>query len=57
MLTKEEYVSQMQAKLDEWSAEIDELEAKARKKQAQATQGYNERFLNYELRRTRCLSS
>ena len=44
MLTKEEYVSQMQAKLEEWSAEIDELEAKARKKQAQATQGYNERL-------------
>lgn len=44
MLTKDEYVSQMQAKLDEWNAEIDELEARARKNQAQAAPGYNERL-------------
>jgi uncharacterized coiled-coil DUF342 family protein len=44
MLTKDEYVAQMKAKLDQWSAEIDELEAKARKKRAQGTQSYNEQL-------------
>ncbi len=30
MGTRDEYVKQLQAKLDEWNAEIDKLEAKAR---------------------------
>ncbi len=41
MSTREEFVAQMQAKIEEWNAAIDELQAKARKKQAQATQDYH----------------
>lgn len=44
MSKRDEFVAQMQAKLDEWNAEIDELEAKARKRQAQATQDYHARL-------------
>lgn len=42
MSTKDEYVAQMKAKIDEWNAEIDELEAKSRKAEAQVAQKYNQ---------------
>lgn len=38
MTTKNEYVAMMQAKLDEWNAHIDELEARARKAKAREAQ-------------------
>lgn len=41
MNKRDEFVAQMQAKLDEWNAEIDELEAKARKQKAQTTANYH----------------
>jgi len=44
MSTRDEFVAQMQAKLDEWNAEIEELEAKARKQKAQATADYHARI-------------
>jgi uncharacterized protein YdeI (YjbR/CyaY-like superfamily) len=43
MTTKDEYVAMMQAKLDEWNAHIDELEARARKEKARAAQLRHER--------------
>ena len=36
------YVEKMKAKLDEWNAEIDKLEAKARQAKADARVGYRE---------------
>jgi uncharacterized coiled-coil DUF342 family protein len=51
MKTKDEYVAQMKAKLDEWNAELDELEAKVRKKQAQTTQDYHERIAELKAKR------
>ncbi len=40
MGTRDEYVTQMKAKLDEWNAEIDGLEAESRKAKAQARQQF-----------------
>ncbi len=40
MSTREEYVAQLKTKLDEWSAEIDKLEAMARQRKAQAEKDY-----------------
>lgn len=44
MSKRDEFVAQMQAKLEEWNAEIDELEAEARKRKAQATADYHARL-------------
>lgn len=44
MSKRDEFVKQMQAKLDVWNAGIDELEAKARKRQAQSTHDYRARL-------------
>lgn len=44
MSKRDEFVAQMQAKLEEWNAEIDELEARARKQKAQATADYHARL-------------
>lgn len=51
MTTRNEFIAQLKAKLDEWNAEIDELEAKARKKHAQATQAFNERYAELRVKR------
>lgn len=40
MSTRDEYVAQFKAKLDEWNAEIDELAAKTEKAKAQSRQKY-----------------
>ena len=39
-MTKDEFVTKTKAQLDRWNAEIDELEAKARKAKAGATEQY-----------------
>lgn len=44
MSTRDEYVAKWQAKLDEWNADIDLLEAKARQVKAQMTQDHHERL-------------
>ena len=44
MNMRDEYVAKMKAKLDEWKAQIDELEAKARRAKAQAAQKHQERI-------------
>lgn len=36
MTTRDEYIQQLKTRLDEWSAQIDELDAKARQSQAEA---------------------
>lgn len=51
MSKRDEFVSQMRAKLDEWNAEIDELDAKARKSKAQATSGYHARLADLKGKR------
>ena len=51
MATRDEYVAQMKVKLDEWNAQIDELEAKARQARAQAAHKHQERIA--ELKRKR----
>ena len=51
MSTRDEYVAKMKAKLDEWNAQIDELEAKTRRAKAQAAQKHQERIA--ELKRKR----
>jgi septal ring factor EnvC (AmiA/AmiB activator) len=38
MKTRDDYVAEMKVKLDVWNAAIDELEAKTRKRKAQATE-------------------
>ncbi len=44
MKTKNEFVTSLQAKLDEWNAEVDKMEAEARKAKAEAVQGYTEQM-------------
>ncbi|MEZ6097717.1 MAG: hypothetical protein R3E01_01975 [Pirellulaceae bacterium] len=44
MSKRDEFVAQMQAKQEEWNAEIDELEAKARKQKAQTTADHHARL-------------
>jgi phage host-nuclease inhibitor protein Gam len=39
-MTKDEFVTKTKAQLDRWNAEIDELEAKARKAKAGVTEQY-----------------
>jgi predicted nuclease with TOPRIM domain len=42
--TRERYVETMKAKLDEWNAEIDKLEAKSRQKEADARKAYEKQI-------------
>ena len=42
--TRNAYVNKIKAKLDEWNAEIDKLEAKSRKKEAETRVAYQERI-------------
>lgn len=51
MSTRDEYVAQLKAKLDEWNAEIEEFEAKGKKAQAQARQEYLDRVTKLKQRR------
>lgn len=44
MSKRDEFVAEMQVKLDEWNAAIDEMEAKARRKKAEATADYHSRL-------------
>lgn len=44
MRNRDEYVENLKTKLDRWNAEIDELDAKARKAKADASQDYRERM-------------
>lgn len=43
MSTRDEFVEKTKAKIDEWSAEIDKLEAKAKSASAEQRAKYNER--------------
>lgn len=45
MLTKDDYVAEMKKRLDKWSAEMDELEAKALKTQEDAKVKYQEQMI------------
>jgi len=51
MSKREEYIEQMKAKLDEWNAEIAELEAKARQAEAQGRQRYLDHLENVKSKR------
>lgn len=51
MGTKDEFVEQLKAKLDQWSAEIDQLEAKAREKKAQAAIDYQAQIAELKSKR------
>ncbi len=44
MNTKETYQKKLQAQLDEWSADIDKLEAKAKKAEADTQLEYNQQI-------------
>ena len=45
MLTRDEYVAKMKKQLDEWSAEMDVLEAKAQKTKEAAKEKYQEQLV------------
>lgn len=45
MLTRDEYISKMEQHLDQWSAEMDALEVKAQKTQADAKVKYQEQLV------------
>ena len=49
--TRDAYVRKVKAKLDEWNAEIDKLEAKARQKEAEIKTDYQERIDVLETKR------
>ena len=51
MTSRDEYLEKFKAKLDEWNADIDKLEAKARAAQAEMQTEYGEKL--EALRRTR----
>jgi hypothetical protein len=51
MLTRDEYVAKMQGQLDQWSAEMDALEAKAQKTQADAKVKYQEQLVALRAKR------
>jgi hypothetical protein len=42
--TRDAYVKKVQAKLDEWNAEIDKMEAKSRQKEADLQAAYGEQI-------------
>jgi chromosome segregation ATPase len=49
--TKASYVAETRAKLEEWSAAIDELEARARQKKAEAKQQFEQRIAELKQKR------
>ena len=49
---RDAYVEKMKAKLDEWNAEIDKLEAKARQAEADARIGYHKQIDTLKEKRT-----
>ena len=51
MTRKDEYVQKLHAKLDEWSAEIDKLKAKADKAEAESRIEYQNQIKNLQQRR------
>lgn len=51
MSKRDDFVAQMQAKLDKWNAEIDELEAKARQQKAQMTADHHARLAGLKQKR------
>ncbi len=51
MLTKDEYVAKMKKRLDQWSAEMDALEAKALKTQEDAKAKYQEQLVALRAKR------
>jgi uncharacterized coiled-coil DUF342 family protein len=51
MTTKDEYVQKLHAKLDEWSAEIDKLKAKADKAEAESRIEYQNQIQYLQQRR------
>ena len=51
MTRKDEYVQKLHAKLDEWSAEIDKLQAKADKAGAESRIEYQNQIKNLQQRR------
>jgi uncharacterized coiled-coil DUF342 family protein len=51
MSQRKEYVAKMKAKLDEWNAEIEELEARARKAGARAEKHYWDRIADLKNKR------
>ena len=51
MNTRDEYVAKAQAKLDQWNAQIDELEARARQAKAQEVQKHQERIADLKRKR------
>ena len=51
MATRDEFVTRLKAKLDEWNAEIDELEAKAAQQKARADQRYAEQIVALKQKR------
>lgn len=51
MVDRDAYVKKLQAKLDEWNAEIDKLEAKARSAQADTQRVMNERLADLRSKR------
>ncbi len=50
MATKEEYVRKMQAKLEEWSADIDTLTAKTSEVSADVRNEYNEQIASLKVK-------
>lgn len=51
MLTRDEYVAKMKKQLDEWSAEMDVLEAKAQKTKENAKEKYQEQLIALRTKR------
>ena len=51
MESRDAYVKKMQAKLDEWNADIAKLEAKAQGAKADAQAGYNQQIENLKSKR------
>jgi SMC interacting uncharacterized protein involved in chromosome segregation len=51
MLTRDEYIAKMKQHLDQWSAEMDALEAKAQKTQADAKVKYQEQLVALRAKR------
>lgn len=50
MATKEEYIRKMQAKLEEWSADIDTLTAKTSEVSADVRNEYNEQIASLKVK-------
>lgn len=49
--SRDAFVKKMQAKLDEWNAEIDKLEAQSRQKEADLQQDYQRRIAELKTQR------